>query len=191
MELTDAAISESFKISLDRVLEYEGGYVNDPVDRGGETNYGITIKTARAYGYTGSMRDIPKSLVHEIYFNNYWKTQNLDQVAKVSTSIAIEMFEQGVIFGVVVPQRHLQTALNATVRLTKNNFKKPLLVDGKVGPKTIERLKKIDTRGETFTILKQLNCLQGARFMRITTSSEKQKRFIIGWFKRVGFKWTS
>ena len=32
---------DAFKI----VLGFEGGYVNDPADRGGETNYGITAST--------------------------------------------------------------------------------------------------------------------------------------------------
>ena len=37
----------------------EGGYSNDPQDPGGETMYGITARLARAYGYTGAMRDLP------------------------------------------------------------------------------------------------------------------------------------
>jgi lysozyme family protein len=32
---------DAFKI----VLGFEGGYVNDPADKGGETNYGITAST--------------------------------------------------------------------------------------------------------------------------------------------------
>lgn len=32
---------DAFKI----VLDFEGGYSNDPADRGGETNYGITAST--------------------------------------------------------------------------------------------------------------------------------------------------
>ena len=33
------------------ILEQEGGYVNDPDDRGGATNKGVTIATWRANGY--------------------------------------------------------------------------------------------------------------------------------------------
>ncbi|MGT8735372.1 glycosyl hydrolase 108 family protein [Klebsiella pneumoniae] len=31
------------------ILQHEGGYVNDPNDRGGETNMGITIATWRGF----------------------------------------------------------------------------------------------------------------------------------------------
>lgn len=34
---------------IDGVLASEGGYVNDPADRGGATNYGVTLATLRAY----------------------------------------------------------------------------------------------------------------------------------------------
>lgn len=53
------------------VLPHEGGYVNHPRDPGGETNYGITVKVARANGYTGPMRDIPMSAVERIYRERY------------------------------------------------------------------------------------------------------------------------
>lgn len=42
--------------AMDATFQHEGGYVNNPNDRGGETNWGITIAVARAYGYTGPMR---------------------------------------------------------------------------------------------------------------------------------------
>lgn len=64
--------SQNFQAALERVLQSEGGYVWHPKDPGGETNYGVTRRTARAHGYTGSMRSIPMSKVREIYRTGFW-----------------------------------------------------------------------------------------------------------------------
>ncbi|OCO16336.1 hypothetical protein AN684_0205915 [Klebsiella pneumoniae subsp. pneumoniae] len=38
---------------IEGILGKEGGYVNNPNDKGGPTRWGITQTTARAYGYKG------------------------------------------------------------------------------------------------------------------------------------------
>lgn len=68
--LTDT--SGTFEGALSRLWETEGGYANNPRDNGGETMYGITAKTARANGYTGPMRDLPRSVAERIYRDEYW-----------------------------------------------------------------------------------------------------------------------
>ena len=45
---------------IDSLIDREGGYSNHPADRGGPTNYGITEAVARAQGYRGHMRDLPR-----------------------------------------------------------------------------------------------------------------------------------
>ena len=52
--------------AIDAILRAEGGYVNDPQDKGGETNYGITVAVARANGYAGPMRDLPVAMARAI-----------------------------------------------------------------------------------------------------------------------------
>ena len=34
----------TFNEIIEKILEHEGGYVDDPLDAGGETNFGITKK---------------------------------------------------------------------------------------------------------------------------------------------------
>ena len=54
------------------VLAREGGYSNHPADKGGETNWGITVAVARAHGYAGPMRAMPKATALAIYDAIYW-----------------------------------------------------------------------------------------------------------------------
>ena len=46
---------------IDDLIDREGGYVDHPADRGGRTCFGITEAVARAHGYDGAMRDLPRA----------------------------------------------------------------------------------------------------------------------------------
>ncbi len=48
---------------LDELIKREGGYVNNQVDKGGVTKYGITEAVARKKGYKGNMKDLPRKLL--------------------------------------------------------------------------------------------------------------------------------
>ena len=52
---------------LDELVEREGGFVDHPADRGGATRYGITEAVARAHGYRGAMRQLPRAEALNIY----------------------------------------------------------------------------------------------------------------------------
>ena len=66
-------MADRFPAFIDRVLAHEGGYVNHPQDPGGETNHGITLRTARANGYSGAMRDMTRAQAVEIYRKAFWQ----------------------------------------------------------------------------------------------------------------------
>ena len=61
-KLTDAAIDTLAHGLLEALIEREGGYVYHPADKGGPTRFGITQDVARAQGYHGDMRDLPREL---------------------------------------------------------------------------------------------------------------------------------
>lgn len=56
---------------FDELLDREGGYVNHPADRGGPTNFGITEAVARAHGFKGLMRNLPRGDAAAIYTRFY------------------------------------------------------------------------------------------------------------------------
>jgi lysozyme family protein len=69
---------KNFDDCFDVLMGHEGGYVNHPKDPGGETMWGITARVARAYGYTGPMKDLPKSTAKEIAKKLYWDSLGCD-----------------------------------------------------------------------------------------------------------------
>ena len=71
----------NFQECLNEVLKKEGGYVNDPNDSGGETNYGITKNVAVSFGYNGNMKTIPMDIVAQIYKKKYWDALRLDDIS--------------------------------------------------------------------------------------------------------------
>lgn len=92
----------TFEKALKFVLKWEGGYVNNPNDKGGATNKGITQSTyntwLRSKGQNiKDVRNITDSEVKEIYYNNYWLKAGCD---KMSEKFAILCFDTAVNMGV-------------------------------------------------------------------------------------------
>lgn len=114
-------MSENFQKAVSRTLGHEGEYSNDPRDPGGETMWGITLRTARAWGYTGAMRFLPRETAVRIYEDSYWDPICGDSL---SFPIAFQLFDAGVNSSPFQAIRWLQRALN-------------LQEDGILGPKTL------------------------------------------------------
>jgi len=65
-------MTDSFDKCFELLIQNEGGYSNNPHDPGLETMYGVTIKIARTWGYTGPMKDLPIETAKEIAKSLYW-----------------------------------------------------------------------------------------------------------------------
>lgn len=68
--------SAEFEAAVDRVLGHEGGYANDPDDRGGETNYGIS---KRAHPDV-DVASLTAGQARQIYRQDYWEAINADSL---------------------------------------------------------------------------------------------------------------
>ena len=100
----------NFDQAFERLLGHEGGYVDDPDDPGGETNWGITIAVARAEGYTGPMRDLPVAKAKDIYRAKYWAPVRADELPD---SVRFDVFDAAVNHGVNQSAKWLQRAVGA------------------------------------------------------------------------------
>ena len=166
-----------------KTIGIEGDYTNDPKDSGGETNFGITKRTARAYGYKGDMKSLTKKDAIEIYKKGYWDRLNLDDVCLFSSDVAMELFDTAVNIGPGGAARFLQRSLNVLNNGAK--YYPDIVVDGEIGVKTILSLRKFfEFRGKpgVEVLLKMLNSLQGAFYIELAESTKKDERFIFGWF---------
>jgi lysozyme family protein len=167
---------------IDGLIEREGGYTNHPADRGGPTKFGITEATARANGYRGAMRDLPRDEAAAIYRRLYWLRPKFDQVAKRSPAIAVELFDTGANMGPAVAATFLQRALSALNRDRKDY--PDLVPDGRVGAATLaalDRFLELRGRGPGETVLlRALDALQGERYLRLAERRPANEAFLYG-----------
>jgi lysozyme family protein len=174
---------------IDELLEREGGYVNNPADKGGATSFGITEAVARANGYMGGMRQLPRAEAAAIYRQLYWLRPRLDQVAKCTPRVAAELFDTGVNMGPAVAVTFLQRALTA---LNRNAADYPDLVpDGRIGSQTLGALDRFlearGSQGGETVLLRALEALQGERYLRLAERRPANEAFLYGWLaNRIG-----
>jgi lysozyme family protein len=186
----------NFEDAYYKTMGHEGGYVHDPHDAGGETYKGI----ARRYNADWSGwklidshkqgGDFPRSLdedndlqrsVHMFYKARYWDVNRLDDFR--SQVVANEMFDTGVNMGVGRAARFLQQSLNY---LNRDGALYPnLVVDGKIGGRSLSALDRVLRDGDERILLTMLNVLQGQHYMNYMDRKPSQKRYARGWFKRV------
>ena len=174
---------------IEALIDREGAYVNHPADRGGPTCFGITEAVARAHGYRGTMRQLPREEAAAIYKRLYWLRPGFDEVAKRSARVAEELFDTGANMGPTVAATFLQRALTA---LNRNGSDYPDLVpDGRIGEVTLRALDGFFTvrglsKGET-VLLRALEALQGERYLRLAERRPANEAFLYGWLaNRIG-----
>lgn len=177
------------------IISVEAGYANNPDDKGGETNYGITIAVAKAnakvlqgeFKWDGTMKNLTKAMAYRIYELEYWNHLKLDDIYKTSPFLADKLFDLAVNCGKVRAGTWFQRALNAFNRKEKDY--KDLVVDGGIGAKTLTALTGfVKVRGKdnaVKTLLKALICQQGTHYLDISLAREDNETFTFGWFERL------
>lgn len=174
----------NFEHIIDEVIRAEKGYVDHPDDRGGPTNFGITLAVARKNGYDGDMRDLPESLAREIYRRRYIAEPKFDLVALIDEPIGAELIDTGVNMGPAHPAMFLQRWLNA-FNDTGSRYA-DLFVDGRIGQITLDALKAfLKWRGSEgrIVMLRALNSLQAVRYLEIAERDPSQRTFAYGWVR--------
>lgn len=101
-------MKSNFNDCCDRLLKDEGGYSNDPDDRGGATNFGITIADYRKYikadGTPNDVKNMSVTDARSIYKSKYWDALNCDAL---SSGVDYTVFDYGVNSGLGRPRKDL------------------------------------------------------------------------------------
>lgn len=156
---------ERFEKIIRHTLKWEGGYVWDKDDSGGETKYGIT---KRQYPYL-NIKNLTEDEAIEIYHQDYWKSYH-DAIN--SYKVAGRLFDISVNMGHENPNKMLQRAANS---LGGN-----LIVDGIIGPLSLSAINRCDEEdlySEFYNLIK-------SRYERISHYGNNRK-FLRGWMNRL------
>jgi lysozyme family protein len=161
------------------VAKWEGGYVNDPLDRGGATNMGVTIGAWKLVGYDkngdGIITDADMKLLSKDDFKfvlrKYWNKWQADKIKNQSiANILVDWYWGSGKWGIVIPQRILGL--------------KGKQVDGIVGPKTIAKLNE-EIEKDAESLFDKIFAARVKFLDDIVKNNPSQKRFIKGWKNRL------
>lgn len=164
---------DRFDKAVSKVLFFEGGYVDNPYDPGGETNFGITKRLARRWGYEGDMKDMTENTAKEIYRDMFWKKYRINEIEDIN--IAVELMEEVVNMGAKIPILNLQKIYN---KFSENTISE----DGIIGSETINAVNSYEYPEDIFL---WQNILQGNRYWDLTDENESLLRFLRGWGRRL------
>lgn len=117
-------MSERFDSLIEEILLHEGGYVSDPADPGGETNYGIS---ARAHPDV-DIANLTEDQAREIYRKEYWRAW-MDKIN--DPVLCLQVFD----FAVNAGLPRAATFLQRTVGVADDSI---------VGPITLKAVNRID-----------------------------------------------
>ena len=178
------AIRIDFEKVVDKILEAEGGFVDDPDDLGGITNRGITIASFAAYlgrdVTREEMQDLSKGDAINFYKKDFWDKHRVEEYEPEQRHIFMDMnVNHGPKYATMIMQQAVNTKAGDNV----------LDVDGATGPATrreVGVLGRLDILVERAMFFAN-NVFDGSRYARRTS----QNKFLRGWFFHRVFEFIS
>ncbi len=156
-----------FELAIPTVLEHEGGYVNDPADAGGETNFGISKRSYPAL----DIAHLTRPEAQAIYQRDFWVPLHLDAIG--SQEVANKLLDTAVLIGrcraVQLLQRSVQTAGGGVIA-----------VDGQLGPQTLAAV----NQSSPTLLLQAFRALLATYYEGLVEAVPGDQKFLHGWLAR-------
>jgi lysozyme family protein len=151
-----------FQIAVQKTLVHEGGYVNNPDDKGGPTKYGIT----QADMPGANIANITPEQATMYYSAHYWK----DLYSQINDQpLAEKLFDCGVLFGVKTAVKLLQISMSDEIQVAS---------DGAFGPNTLAAVNEHGDINRYRTTLIN-HC------MDVVNRNPLDAEFLHGWVNRI------
>ena len=162
-------MDSAYNNALAFVLRWEGGFVDDPRDRGGRTMKGVTQNVYNAWLASqgrpaADVKGISNAEVGTIYSNNYWKKSRCDVLR---SNIDLVQFDTAVNMGPLRAVKILQQAVGVGA-------------DGNFGPAT---QKACDACSPPDAVARYCSIREG--LYRRFAQAPGQDRFLVGWMNRL------
>lgn len=163
------------------VLNAEGGLSDDPLDRGGLTNFGIrqvTLDGWRKYhpDFPASVRNLTVPHARAIYERQYWQAAGCDFMP---WPLSLAVFDMSVNSGPGASIRYLQRTINSALSTDA------VRVDGGFGPQTKAGMDNAINAIGLIAFCMLFLKLRRDFFHAIVKRSPSQKVFLKGWLNRV------
>lgn len=159
--------SLKFLNAVGTVLGHEGGYVDNPDDPGGQTNWGIS---QRSYPNV-DIANLTKDGATAIYYNDFWVPNRYDSIK--NDSVVNNLFDMAINAG--------QRTSIKLAQQTINTYKPELLtVDGLVGPATLDAVN--DFSADDF--LRLFKVLRAQYYLDLVAKRPTNLVFLKGWLRR-------
>ena len=163
-----------FSDCLHIVLRFEGGFVNDPLDHGGATNFGITQRVYDAHREQAllpprSVELIEEHEVSQIYHQEFWDACRCDEVPQ---PLDLCIFDAAVQHGPRRAVKWLQNLVGA-------------MPDGAFGDKTMYALNQQLLEHRLEVLVEDYMTARKAFYAGIIASDPTQQKFAKGWSNRV------
>jgi lysozyme family protein len=152
-----------FRQAVQKTLINEGGYVNDPNDKGGPTKYGITQADMPGI----DIATITQEQAIAYYSAHYWK----DLYSQINDQLLAEkLFDMGVLFGVGTAVRLLQISMMDVIGMVS---------DGAFGPNTLAAVNQEPNLLPAYRHTLLAHCVN------VVTNSPNDSEFVQGWIRRI------